>query len=789
VKPTAHIAKPVVAPKTGRFATLRGLLHSQGSGAPLRTSALATLVSLCALTGALALCSVPALAEGACPNEQLRGEQGATHLPDCRAYEMVSPVYKGGYGATKLSAIAPDGNSVAFFSLGVFAGAPNGADPSGYIARRGESGWTTMPLMQPASLGTFFESGDFSATLGSTLVSTTRGPNDGASFHEGDEAEILLHQTALPDTEANWEIAGGFILKRLDGNAISPIVKGASGDFSHILIEEADMSLEAVGTNSELYDLVASGAGSPALRLVGVNNSGSVIDPSCGVTLGLGQEYAEPVKIESGFNAVADHGKEIFFTTCVGGAGNAHQLFVRLDGARTIEVSKPVAETCTDEVLCQSPASRPDANFSGASEDGSSVFFTTTASLSHEDEDTENDLYMASIGCAESEPGCEAAKRKVTSLVQVSHDPHAGEAAEVQGVVRVAPDGQRVYFVARGDLLGAAEEKALETEGRAVPHSGADNLYVYDKGSGRVAFVADVCSGPALSGEVVGDLACPLELDELGGGRNDMGLWGRGEAQTAGSDGRYLVFSSYGRLVANDTDASRDVYRYDAVSGVLGRVSLGEAGYDANGNDSGFDASITPGNEGGSVASQYELNSRAVSEDGSRIAFESAGPLSPLAENGLRNVYEWRSDSSSNGGTVSLVSSGSATEPDGNVVISPSGRDLFFQTTAGLVPQDGDGAPDLYDARVDGGFAEGPAPREPCAGDACQGPLTVAAPLLVPGSVSQAPGEKFLPPPKAATKVKGKLKKPKKRKHKGKARRSRSSRARVGSKRGREVRR
>ena len=36
MRPTEHTAKPAVTPKTGRFATLRGLLHAQGSGAPAR---------------------------------------------------------------------------------------------------------------------------------------------------------------------------------------------------------------------------------------------------------------------------------------------------------------------------------------------------------------------------------------------------------------------------------------------------------------------------------------------------------------------------------------------------------------------------------------------------------------------------------------------------------------------------------------------------------------------------------------------------------------------------------
>ena len=80
-------------------------------------------------------------------------------------------------------------------------------------------------------------------------------------------------------------------------------------------------------------------------------------------------------------------------------------------------------------------------------------------------------------------------------------------------------------------------------------------------------------------------------------------------------------------------------------------------------------------------------------------------------------------------------------EPDSEPVITPSGRDLFFKTSAGLVKEDTDGAPDIYDARIGGGFPVAEAPVERCEGDACQGPLTNPAPLLVPGSAVQASGE------------------------------------------------
>ena len=156
------------------------------------------------------------------------------------------------------------------------------------------------------------------------------------------------------------------------------------------------------------------------------------------------------------------------------------------------------------------------------------------------------------------------------------------------------------------------------------------------------------------------------------------------------------------------------------------------------------------------------MDNRAISEDGSRIVFTSVAPLSREASNGLSNAYEWHENPSEGEGRVSLVSTGGADEPVQDVVISPNGRSIFFVTTQGLTPQDTDGAPDVYDARLEGGFLQSPAQGRPCQGDACQGPLTNPAPLLVPGSVSQPPGENLPAPKVTKAKPKAKLKAKKK---------------------------
>jgi hypothetical protein len=696
-------------------------------------------------------------------------------LPVGRAYEMVSPEYKGGFGVLHIEAVSLGGDSVAFYSPGAFAGAPAGLQNLDYVARRGASGWSTSPLMPPADLMPYVVGRDVSPDLGLTLALGKPGSSVEESFQESAVEEFLLHSTSEPDDNSGWGLSEP-VMETTTHKPLELEYIGGSADFCHLLVNAISgeiLTPEVSGSHAQVYELDRGcDGGLGSLRAVALNSAGRLMSPGCttalgsggGATTGMGSALVQV----SDFNAVADEGQAVFFSTCVNSKNETSQLFVRLGDSTTLEVSKPVGVACGEPCKELEPE-RPNADFAGASEDGSKVFFTTSASLISEDKDAGNDLYMATIGCPEGDPGCEVAGRTVTSVTQVSHDPNGvGVPAEVQGVVRVAPDGSRVYFVARGDLLEATRRETLEREGDAVPRAGADNLYFYDSVTGRIGFVTDLCSGHELSG-VVDDSRCPSASE------TDLELWVGGsssEAQTAGPGGEFLVFSSVGQLTSDDTDSARDIYRYDALTGEINRVSVGEDGFDANGNGESeegvdADASIALGYRGGSVQRQFELGNRAVSEDGSRIVFTSGEALSGAASNGLVNVYEWYEAPGQSEGSVSLISSGDSSAGVEDAVISPDGDNVFFVTSQGLVPQDVDGAPDVYDAREGGGFPLPEALPEPCAGDACQGPLTNPAPLLIPGSVSQAAGEDY-----AAAKpvVKGKAKKASgKKKRKGKS--------------------
>lgn len=110
----------------------------------------------------------------------------------------------------------------------------------------------------------------------------------------------------------------------------------------------------------------------------------------------------------------------------------------------------------------------------------------------------------------------------------------------------------------------------------------------------------------------------------------------------------------------------------------------------------------------------YETNN--ISADGSRVFFETAAALVPQDTNGAADVYEWEN------GTISLVSTGRGAAGAHFLDASPSGDDVFIATGQRVLPSDRDANLDVYDARVNGGLPLPPTPGAPCEGDACQSP-------------------------------------------------------------------
>jgi hypothetical protein len=306
------------------------------------------------------------------------------------------------------------------------------------------------------------------------------------------------------------------------------------------------------------------------------------------------------------------------------------------------------------------------------------VFFTTGQQLVNGDTDNTSDLYACDIPGGAPAPVGDA--NPCSALREISG---VTSSARVQSVPVVSEDGSRVYFVAQGVLaanLGTSNAAAVD---------GHDNLYLWSTDAahpdGQIRFVTDLAGGGIASARLT-------------------------------PDGRYLVFGSSAGLVtagpgADADGGAVDLYRYDAVTGALVRVSTGVSG--SGGNTPGMDAA---NNE----------TRGTMTADGSVIVFVTGEALSPEDIDGVSDVYAWHDD-----GQVSLISDGRS--GGGLGWVTPSGRDIFFSTGGRLTALDGDVNGDIYDARVGGGFdLTGPVP---CFGDGCR-----ARPGPVPGLPAPSAG-------------------------------------------------
>jgi hypothetical protein len=688
-----------------------------------------------------------------CPTGTEASPGFRTYLPDCRAYELVTPPDKQGALVEPVPAatVKADGSSLAGASSEAFAGITNGElfGPLGlayYRFTRAGSGWVTVPL------------NPFRGSMKSIgLDDSVWGPIE----RPGPEPRLrVVH------ADASVSEVGPVLPGESKGELPFAVVAAANDASRGILFAITDASMlwsfDTTLSAPSLYQY--SGTGNTAPNLVGVSGGvgSTALISQCGTMLGAPDGQRE-------YNAVSEDGSTVFLTAigadavnCGGTEPPASELFARIGGSRTVAVSEPPASDCP---TCNTAAPM-DARYEGASADGSKVFFTTAQPLLGTD--TSLNLYEYNF----TPPPGQAKVVRVSAGDSTVSNPMA----EVQGVSRISLDGSHVYFVARGVLSTAPNNNGHGAE------AGADNLYLYERDTrypgGRTVFIAQLCSNAGMSGAVA-DSQCTSNLNglvETSEVVNDVALWGLAEgggderrpAQVT-PDGRFLVFTSYAQLTEGDKSTAAQVFRYDAQTGQLARISFGQ-GADTTGSDyrgrenasivtQAYGVGSGSGPRGGAIA-------RTMSDDGSYVFFESPAALTPQALSDVpnsvdrtgrpfyaENVYEYHN------GQVSLISDGKdisalglchpcSNAGSGGTLLgtSASGNDVFFRTADQLVPQDTDTQVDFYDARVDGGF---PAPPEPavCQGDGCQGtqspPPLVESPssatFVGPGNVAPTP--------------------------------------------------
>ncbi len=631
-----------------------------------------------------------------CPeNEQRRAEQPfAQALPDCRAYEMVSPLNTEGQDATEPEELlapgktraAASGEAVTFGALGSYAEPEGAIFENQFLSRREPGGWSTRSITAPSEayqtgtlggyIGAFFTP-DLTAGVTSTYAALTEEARS-------DPKALGLQQLYRSD------LAGGYTwLSHLapseepymeqyrveSGSGVYPL--GASEDLSHVVF---------VAGQGAFGDLHESAGG--RVFPVGVSNTGEPWE----VTIGGNPGFNYP-EFPDVWRAVSADGTRVIFNY-------AGQVYVRQNGEQ--EQSKMKGEECLEPAkACTIAVSPATAQFWGASTDASTLFYTES-----------EDLYEYTL-----EPGHVA-----------GHAAPLTTGGKVQGVVQVSEDGSYVYFVADGNLAAGAVE-------------GKPNLYVSHDG-GAPALIATLSTndgsdwkrspgaGTAAVTPSGGRLAFVSE-DSLTGYDNQQAEHGECEGQFASN------FPEIGN------GKCREVFLFDAETGVLVCASCDPSGARPLGNASLTTSSYHKSNG----ASDYRP--RDLLEDAT-LFFNSSDALVAHASDGRQNVYEYEH------GRVFPISNVAGGFESFFLDASADGRDVFFATSDQLVRQDVGSNVVVYDARAGGGFPAPPS-VQPCVnGDSCKPPVSpqpgafappASATFSGPGNAKPSPP----PPPKGKT--------------------------------------
>lgn len=698
---------------------------------------LARLLAFGACLCVMGVCIAPGAAfagdanSASCPNEANDGYR--QYLPDCRAYELVTPQYKDGY-IVHFQGAASSGDHVLGWTLGSFAG--NEAPPQTrgselyYEFSRGVSGWQTEAIT-PANPD-YRDAVTFALANDELTQSLFKMPAAPAGQESIVEREL---DSAPAEVGPGTSPADGPVTEpgpRTGSNPETGTVRvvGANQALTHILFYvRAPFGWYGDTTHEGEYNLYEYATGMAGPRMVGVSGgAGSTsLVGECGVA--LGNEQA------SDYNAASESGETVFFTPialdqfpeCGKTAPQRETLYARLYGSETVDLS---AVQCSPEWCESTPPS--DAVFEGASSDGSRAFFLSTQRLvgaaTQDSEPGDSAAAASGEGCQNAVgSGCNLyeydfnrpAGARVRAISAGSSDPH------VQGVVRISEDASHVYFVATSVL------PSLAGVGGATPQANANNLYVFEPevNGGTLRFVATLAPGDS----------------ELWGGAfgNDL----ERHAETT-PDGSFLVFDSEADLTPDDTSQGvHQVFEYeDSAEPSLRRISIGNDGFNNDGNSSQLGAHITPA--GYAEKAWVEPQRNAISANGSVVVFESKNALVEGAavtkgeESG--NIYEYRE------GHVYLLYGG-ANANDALLDMDPSGEDVFFRTTEALTENDTDTQTDIYDARSGGGLSR--ASANSCTGEACLGE-TASGSLVPGGQGSELVREfgNFLPQPHVAAK-------------------------------------
>jgi hypothetical protein len=326
---------------------------------------------------------------GSCPNERFRTGPSAK-LPDCRAYEQVTPSDKYGsdaYGGPSTTQASGSGNGITSYTFSGFPGTEGFQYSNNLLSSFAAGEWSTGGLNTPPSYG---DSSNVVAwtpdlRLSFATANNLEEPGTGGKLVMRDSTDgsrtVLIPEGV--GFESGFTLAGAF-------DDDSKVVFEANGSVP-VTSGPAPVSTKA---NVYLYD-----RNSGELTLAGLLPDSACATPPCVPAQGSKLPAAFERYVQDG-HVVSPNG-DIYFTD--GGTG---KLYLRRDsagpGAATelVSASQKTEGSGPGGVASNSPQ---PATFRGATPDGSKAFFTSTEELTNDATTGPEPFMTPAIGRANSD--------------------------------------------------------------------------------------------------------------------------------------------------------------------------------------------------------------------------------------------------------------------------------------------------------------------------------------------------------------------------------------------------
>lgn len=604
----------------------------------------------------------------ACPNDAQRQDTGAAYLPDCRAYELVSPGaagavllypsntveegYSGDWSINSGYATSPS-RLIYFGGQGSITGLrPPNAPIDDYLATRTPTGWvTTVPGLKSGQ--TADSSGLECSVPMDRCIDRNTYPYFLATVGGPETAPYLFDASGEPagrlPTNMN-EVANG---ARFHGQQLM------SPDFSHFIFTSTNVAFSPEGQVSELGSMYDNDLETGSVTVISKLNNGNDI-PSEG-------EASKGIEI----GGVSTDGSHVVMEVPAGG-GMDH-IYMHADGF-------------TFDVSGGSPA-----NFVAMTRNGQSVVFSSLEQLTEDDHDSSADLYLWQQTGSESD-----------SLTRISQGGGQGDSDECSA-----------GWAGSGCPAVAVEPERLHPKSASVPGvRGTDDVMAEDDGA--VYFYSPEVLDPTHPG-IKNERNLYLYRD---GSVRLVTTLDRGtsiQRLQVSPDGANAAFVSDSRVTSYESAGHREMYMYDAETGKLQCASCNPSGAPAVSDVSASQGGRFMSDDGRTFfASKEEL---VPSDTDGKITdvYEFVDGRPQLITSGLA-----AKDFTGGSAVITLLVRPAYT---GLEAVSHDGQDVYFTSYEHLVSADHNGEfVKVYDARANGGFQEGSAHAPCAAADECHGP-------------------------------------------------------------------